>query len=189
MPSKAVAKTGIRSAIERTDIPSIDEIENVGPNLRHQMCFVADRFSVSRPLSLGTINRGWGFEVARFPLTLFLVEDDPQLAWALKAQAEDLGYRVIGTARTGEEAVEQVPRMRPSVVLMDVRLEGSLSGIEAAQGIRRKSTVPIVFCTVLAEMPAVRGQIAALRNSSLIGKPVSEARLRRSLKDAIEASL
>lgn len=119
---------------------------------------------------------------------MFLVEDDPEVAWGLAAQAEDLGYRVIGVAKTGEEAVDLVPRMRPSVVLMDIRLAGELNGLEAARSIRRKSMVPIVFCSVLADLASLPAEVAALGNASLIGKPASESRLRRSLAEAIERS-
>ncbi len=59
------------------------------------------------------------------------------LARALRKQ----GYEVAGTAQSAAAVVQ------PDVVLMDVRLQGSMDGAEAARQIRRTSEVPIVFLT------------------------------------------
>lgn len=44
------------------------------------------------------------------------------------------GWRVVGEAATGEDAVEQAVSVRPRVVLMDINLPG-ISGIEATRRI------------------------------------------------------
>jgi DNA-binding NarL/FixJ family response regulator len=72
---------------------------------------------------------------ARTQLGVLLVDDQLPFRRAARSllEAED-GYRVVGEARNGEEAVTLSGRLRPEVVLMDVRLPG-ISGIEATRQI------------------------------------------------------
>jgi PAS domain S-box-containing protein len=79
--------------------------------------------------------------------TILIVEDEGIVAADLARKLEGLGYEVAGTAARGDEAVELVSRLRPDLVLMDIWLEGSMDGIEAAEAIRRHHDVPVVYLT------------------------------------------
>lgn len=117
---------------------------------------------------------------------IVVVEDDPLLAWALSAQLEDLGYRVIGTAATAEEAVASVLGLAPDIVLMDIRLAGDGTGFDAARRIRELSDVPILFCSSYADVPGTADEVHAIGNALLTGKPVTGAELRRRLAGLLE---
>lgn len=131
---------------------------------------------------------------------VLVVEDDALLAWALSAQLEDLGYRVIGRAATAEQAVAAVRRLAPDIVLMDIRLAGSGTGLDAARRIRalgdvkladvkladvKVSEVPILFCSCYADLPAIAEAVQAIGNARLTGKPVTGAELHRRLGDLL----
>ncbi len=79
--------------------------------------------------------------------TILIVEDEVIVASDLSRKLERLGYEVCGTAMDGEEAVALAGSLRPHLVLMDIRLEGSTDGIEAARAICRNLDVPIVYLT------------------------------------------
>lgn len=79
--------------------------------------------------------------------TILIVEEEAIVAADLAGKVEQLGYEVAGTAAAGEEAVELACRLRPGVVLMDIRLKGSMDGIEAAEAIRRRVDVPVIYLT------------------------------------------
>jgi two-component system, response regulator PdtaR len=119
---------------------------------------------------------------------IVVVEDDALLAWALSAQLEDLGYRVIGTAATAEQAVASVLGLAPDIVLMDIRLAGEGTGLDAARRIRELSDVPILFCSSYADVPGTADEVQAVGNALLTGKPVTGAELRRRLADLLEES-
>ena len=70
--------------------------------------------------------------------TILIVEDEAIVAADLAGKLEQLGYEVVGTAAKGEEAVESACRLKPEVVLMDIRLKGAMDGIEAAEAILRR---------------------------------------------------
>ena len=64
--------------------------------------------------------------------SVVLVDDEPRLRAQLGAMLADYGVEVLGEAGTGREGVELACRLRPDVVLMDMRMP-ELDGIEATR--------------------------------------------------------
>jgi DNA-binding LytR/AlgR family response regulator len=62
-----------------------------------------------------------------------------------------LGYTVIGSASTGEKALELARAERPDIILMDIMLKGDLNGIETAEIIRKQFSIPVIFLTAYAD--------------------------------------
>ena len=85
------------------------------------------------------------------PARVLIVEDEQIVAVDLEGHLERLGYQVADTAASGEEACEKVGRAQPDLILMDVRLDGPMDGIEAARRIRQECEVPIVFLTAYSD--------------------------------------
>jgi len=112
---------------------------------------------------------------------VFIVEDDQLLATALSAQVETLGYRVAGMANTGEDAVRGVLQSRPEVVIMDMRLGGWMTGLDAAKSIRRAFEVPIIFYTAHGSDSVLRHEVATMGNAQLLQKPAQEQTLVAAL--------
>ncbi|MBI3974698.1 MAG: response regulator transcription factor [Chloroflexi bacterium] len=80
-------------------------------------------------------------------VTVLLVDDHPLVRDGLRAMlASDTSIAVLGDAGSAVEAIQQVRRLRPQVVLMDIRMPGA-SGIEATRAIKRDhpSTAVIVL--------------------------------------------
>jgi DNA-binding NtrC family response regulator len=88
-------------------------------------------------------------------ITILIVEDEQIVAVAIEGQLQRLGYRVLGIAASGEEACRKAAQLEPDLVLMDVRIEGKMDGIEAAQRIRRSRDVPVVFLTAYSDVDTV----------------------------------
>jgi DNA-binding response OmpR family regulator len=115
--------------------------------------------------------------VEALPAHVFIVEDDQLLASALSAQVEMLGYRVAGTANTAEDAVRGVLQARPQVVIMDLRLTGYSTGLDAARSIRKDLEVPIIFYTAHGNDNALAREVATMGNAQLLQKPAQEQTL------------
>ncbi len=79
--------------------------------------------------------------------TILIVEDEAIVALDLKLQLQELGYTVLGMVASGEAAIAAVAARAPQLILMDVRLQGPIDGIAAAQAIRRKHDLPVIFLT------------------------------------------
>ncbi len=78
---------------------------------------------------------------------VLLVEDDEIIAFLHKHFLEKCGFETIETVDNGIEAIEDVRAMLPDTVLMDIRINGEMDGIETAQKIREFSDAPIIFLT------------------------------------------
>ena len=78
---------------------------------------------------------------------ILVVEDEALNAMYLKMILTRAGYTIQNIVATGEDAVSKAVSGKPDIVLMDIRLAGEMDGIEAAQIIKGKSSVPIIFMT------------------------------------------
>jgi PAS domain S-box-containing protein len=76
---------------------------------------------------------------------ILIVEDENKVAKDLQKHLADLKYEVVGTASTGEEAIDIASTTSPDLVLMNVRLKGGSDGIEAASTLRIRYGAAIVF--------------------------------------------
>lgn len=82
---------------------------------------------------------------------VFLVEDEPIIASGIQRKVEQLGYEVAGGASSGEAAVRAIAEVKPDLVLMDIKLEGQLDGIETAAEIKKTWDAPVIFLTAYAD--------------------------------------
>ncbi|XGV96504.1 MAG: response regulator [Leptolyngbya sp. BL-A-14] len=75
------------------------------------------------------------------------MEDNFILAANLQESLESLGYEILDTTVSCEEAIRQAIHLRPDLILMDIRLEGSQDGIQAAAFIWNQLQIPVIFLT------------------------------------------
>ena len=88
-------------------------------------------------------------------LRILVVEDESVIALDIRNTLTRLGYDVVATAASGEEAIRCAQQLRPDVVLMDIHLQGELDGIEAVERILLAVDVPVVYLTAYADSPTV----------------------------------
>ncbi len=78
---------------------------------------------------------------------VLIVEDDTLTAVGFKEILTQIGYTICALAGSGEDAIKKAELHQPDVVLMDIMLEGELGGVEAADQIRARFDIPIIFLT------------------------------------------
>ena len=82
---------------------------------------------------------------------LLVVEDESIVAMDIKHRAEGMGYKVMGIASSGEEAISKTAEFQPDLILMDIVLKGKMDGVQAAQIIREKYEIPVVYLTAYSD--------------------------------------
>ncbi len=107
------------------------------------------------------------------------------IAMDLQMTLDDLDYQVISVVATGEEAIEELERSSVDLVLMDLRLAGTLDGIDTAKIVRERFNIPVVFVTAAndAEMRRLQGSIDPCEH---VAKPFSVERLLTAVDKAIK---
>jgi PAS domain S-box-containing protein len=83
--------------------------------------------------------------------SVLIVEDEGLIAFDLRGRLQRAGYAVSAIADNSESALDSVERLKPSIVLMDIRIRGPLDGIETADLIRRRFHLPVIFVTAHAD--------------------------------------
>lgn len=64
---------------------------------------------------------------------ILLVEDEAIIAMDLQSSLESQGYIVVGHITKGEDVAKMIEYSRPDIILMDIKLEGEIDGVETAQ--------------------------------------------------------
>jgi len=115
-------------------------------------------------------------------IAILVVDDEPAITRALSAALTARSYGVV-TAATGQEALDQVLRVPPTAIVLDLGLP-DIDGIEVCRLIRTWSDVPIIVLT--AEGSEDR-KVAALDEGAddYVTKPFSMPELLARLRVAL----
>jgi len=86
---------------------------------------------------------------------VLLIEDEAIIARDLSRRLLRLGYTVVGVADNGPEALTLAAETRPSLVLMDLVIQGPMDGIETAAELATHMDVPVIFLTAYSDSKTV----------------------------------
>ncbi|MBI3520320.1 MAG: response regulator [Bacteroidetes bacterium] len=103
---------------------------------------------------------------------VLIVEDDMILSMVNKRYVESLGHEVVKSVRNGPDAVEAARTLNPDVILMDIRIEGTMDGIDAMDEIRKFSDVAVVYLTGNSD-PATKLRAQQTNVLAFCIKPIS----------------
>ncbi|ABY35436.1 MAG TPA: response regulator [Chloroflexus aurantiacus] len=116
-------------------------------------------------------------------IRILIAEDNDLVSLTLEDQLKGLGYEVVGIARTGTEAVMLASRLKPDLVIMDIRMP-EMDGTEATARIRDQTGIPVVMLTAFADKETIRRAEAAGALAYLV-KPVNEQELPPAITIAL----
>jgi AmiR/NasT family two-component response regulator len=116
-------------------------------------------------------------------MRVLIAEDETLIRMDLRAGLEAHGLEVCGEARDGLEAVDLARRMRPDVVVLDVRMPG-LDGLEAARQIQSARPTPLLLLTAYDDPELVTRAIDAGVSAYLV-KPYHPSALVPALRTAV----
>lgn len=117
------------------------------------------------------------------PIRILLVEDDEIIALHLTTSLRNIGYQIVAQTNRGEESITLCAELRPDIVLMDIQLAGEMTGVQAAEEIR-KLVIPVVFLTSYSDPTTLR-QVKGSRPFGYIVKPFTVANLQSTLELAL----
>jgi two-component system chemotaxis response regulator CheY len=116
---------------------------------------------------------------------VLVVDDDNLMREVLKAILRDEGYEVAGEAKDGQAALQQVSKLNPDVVCLDVNMPG-MTGIEVLQAILKSApSTKVVMVTGDSTMNTVRDAVGFGACGYII-KPLNAARVGTAIRAALK---
>jgi DNA-binding NarL/FixJ family response regulator len=117
---------------------------------------------------------------------VFVVEDQRQLLQNLvKVLGSFPEVEVVGTAENGEVAVEEIVRVKPQLVLLDLELPG-MNGIEVTRAVKKRSRdVEILILTSFDDEQKVYEAIQAGASGYLV-KRVGPEKIRSGIREVMD---
>jgi two-component system, response regulator PdtaR len=115
---------------------------------------------------------------------ILIVEDQYFVAIDCELNLQSAGHECVGLATTAAQAIEIAQCEHPDLVIMDIRLAGRRSGVEAAIEIYERFGIRSIFASANADA-ATHRQAERARPLGWVDKPYSG----EELLDAVEAGL
>jgi CheY-like chemotaxis protein len=116
---------------------------------------------------------------------ILVVEDEPEVTETLKLTLNKLGYNVVGCENTAENAIHSAGELHPDMVLMDIELAGKMDGVQAADTIRKKYHIPVIYITAICDTKTLE-RVGASIPYGFILKPFKEDELHTVIEIALE---
>lgn len=115
---------------------------------------------------------------------ILVVEDEALIAEEIQDRLTRMKFQVVGIEDSGPKAIETAHRLRPDLVLMDIRLKGHMDGIDTAAEIRKRVNVPVVYMTAHSD-PATLQRAKLTAPFGYILKPIHERELEITIEMAM----
>jgi CheY-like chemotaxis protein len=115
---------------------------------------------------------------------ILIIEDEDAVARDLESRLERAGYHVLAAVSSGREALRRIPQDNPDLILMDISLPGDMDGIDIANVVRGRWSIPIVYLTGSTDDETLnRAKLS--KPYGYIVKPYSQAQLRATVELAL----
>ena len=115
---------------------------------------------------------------------IMVVEDERIVAMDTEELLCGLGYQVCIVVPSGEEAILAATGQCPDLVLMDIRLGGQIDGIKAAEVIRNKLDIPVIFLSAYSDHKTV-DRAKRIGPFGYLLKPFKEEEVRIAIECAL----
>lgn len=116
-------------------------------------------------------------------LRIIIADDEAVIRMGLKQMVAALGHRVVATAANGDEALETTQRLKPDLLLLDIKMPGQ-DGLTVAEALAAQMPLPIIMLTAFSE----RSLIERAANAAVMGylvKPIHESKLGPTIELAV----
>lgn len=120
-------------------------------------------------------------------VNVIVVEDEFIVSKDIQQSLKKIGYNIVGAASTGQKAIELAETENPDIVLMDIMLKGEMNGVEAADIIKKKKGIPIIFLTAYADESTL-SKAKITEPYGYIIKPFKEIDLHTTIEMALYKS-
>jgi hypothetical protein len=115
---------------------------------------------------------------------ILIVEDEAIIAGHISTRLEKAGFTVAGIHSSSSEVLDNIPFLKPDLVLMDIRIKGPSDGIQAAAEVRDRFDIPVIFLTAHTDQETVeRAKVTGA--FGFLTKPINHMSLQTTIEMAL----
>ena|SRR5208337_4882731 len=119
------------------------------------------------------------------PKKIIIIEDEMIHGLYLKSSIEHNGYRVIDIVPRGEEALDKAVTLKPDLIITDILLKDSMTGIEVIEKIIQQISIPFIYITALTDNKTIE-KAELTRPFAIIYKPYEMKNLIETIHKALD---
>ncbi|MGF7119512.1 response regulator [Methanobacterium oryzae] len=114
-------------------------------------------------------------------MDILIAEYESSTISDLKTFLEKLGHNVVAVASSGEEAIKVARDLNPDLILIDIKLKGEMSGVEAAKEIKNLYNIPSIFLTVFIKNCLIKS-LQLPEDAIVLSKPIKHEHIEYCIK-------
>ncbi|HEV2302083.1 MAG TPA: response regulator [Stellaceae bacterium] len=118
---------------------------------------------------------------------ILVIEDEALIATYITEVLVESGFAVAGVASSGPEALSLADDMQPRLALVDIRLAGSMDGVEIARLLRERFAVPTIFLSGMTDAATLERARSA-QPLGFLRKPFRPSQVFNAIERALKAS-
>ncbi len=112
---------------------------------------------------------------------VLIVEDEALVGLAMQDTLERYGYHIADVIDSGDEVISSVMEHHPDLILMDIRINSFIDGVDAVKRVKLFRDIPVVYVTAHSD-PATKGRAAKTDPQAYLTKPVEEHTLVNTVR-------
>lgn len=114
------------------------------------------------------------------PVKILIVEDEMLLAANTAMQVEEMGHVVVGIFPRGEDALLHIRQTPPDLMLVDIRLNGDLDGIDTVREMQKTHDIPVLYLTANTDQSHF-DRAKETHPYAFVSKPANKTDLERAV--------
>jgi len=117
-------------------------------------------------------------------MNILIVETEDNTISDLKTILNILGHKVVGLASNGKEAIKIAGELNPDLILINIKLNGEMSGVESAKVLTSRYKIPIIFITVFTKNCLTKS-LQLPEDAITLSKPIKKEHLEYCISRVI----
>lgn len=117
-------------------------------------------------------------------LKVLVVEDEMVIAMDLTDKLEEMGYEVLDTVSSYDDALTILSKEEPDIAILDIQLEGSKTGIDLGEFLKQENNIPFIYLTSNADKRTLN-EAKATQPYAFLRKPFQQDDLYNAIEIAV----
>ena len=137
-------------------------------------------YNVDRYYRINTMTENYNTYLNTMKEKIIIAESESIIALDMKMQLVKKGYKVPAISNSSEETLKLTKKVKPDIIITNVKTSGKMDGIDTIKKIRKKNNTPVLFITTQNDKDTIK-RINEINNTRYLFKPFKSDELHAAL--------